>query len=61
MKKLYIAYSFTYSSTLKMSCQSVLKLRVGDRVDMYKIQGWFSVARGTTQFTGYLLEEDLII
>ena len=54
-----VAYSFTATVTLKISCQSVLKLKAGDRVYVYKNQGWFSVGPRTTQFTGYLLEEDL--
>jgi len=56
-----IVDSFTAAvGSALVTCQSILKLKVGDKVDVLKAGGYFSLQSARdTQFNGYLLEEDL--
>ena len=57
-----VADSFTAAvGSSLVSCHSILKLKIGDRVDVLKTGGFFSFhSDRATQFSGYLLEEDFI-
>jgi len=54
-----VAQSYTSTMTSLVSCHAILKLKVGDQVDIFKREGWFH-GENDIQFTGYLLEEDFI-
>ena len=57
-----VGQSYTYGMSMLVTLQSILKLKVGDKVYLYKNLGLFSPSPDddkSTFFTGCLLEEDL--
>jgi len=53
-----VVRSFAPAFTGLASCECVLKLKSGDKIDVFRNSGYFNGDRDT-QFSGYLLEEDL--
>jgi len=57
------AYATAYAGTFTTALKSTLKLKAGDKIDLYKVGGLlFDDEKGRhTHFTGWLIEEDAII
>ena len=56
-----VAQSYTSTMTSLVSCHAILKLKVGDEIYFWTKGTIYDDSNGNTQFTGILLEEDLVI
>jgi len=57
LNKQPVSRSYTTQFTALISCQCILKLKMGDNVDVYKHIGYLN-GQKDTQFSGHLLEGD---